>query len=64
MSDSLERRFDPADRAGLTSAARWARWNPPHLLTQAAVQACETAGVPELHDVCPLGALHVLRSNQ
>ena len=43
MSDSLERRFDPADRAGLTSAARWARWNPPHLLTLAGLQPGQTA---------------------
>jgi ubiquinone/menaquinone biosynthesis C-methylase UbiE len=43
MSDSLERRFDPADRAGLTSAARWARWNPPHLLALAGLQPGQTA---------------------
>ena len=43
MSDSLERRFDPGDRASLTSAARWARWNPPHLLTLAGLQPGQTA---------------------
>lgn len=43
MSQSHERRFDPADCASLTSEQRWARWNPPHLLTLAGLQAGQTA---------------------
>ena len=39
-------------------------WLPPGCFTQAAVKACQAAGVPELHDVCPVGALHELRSFQ
>jgi len=36
-------------------------WLPPGCFTQAAVQACQAAGVPELHDVCPGGSLYALR---
>lgn len=43
MSDFLERRFDPADRAGLTSEQRRARWNPSRLLALAGLQPGQTA---------------------
>ena len=38
-----ERRFDPRQRGGLTGDARWARWNPPHLLALAGLRAGHTA---------------------
>lgn len=37
-------------------------WLPPGCFTPAAVDACEAAGVPELHDVCPVGAWHALQA--
>jgi len=43
MKHSHDRRFDPADRAGLTSEQRRARWNPPRLLTLAGLQPGQTA---------------------
>ncbi len=43
MTHSHERRFDAAKRAGLTSAERWVRWNPPHLLELAGLQEGQTA---------------------
>lgn len=43
MSHSHERRFDPADRAGLMDDERRARWNPPHLLAVAGLRAGQTA---------------------
>ena len=43
MKHSHDRRFDPADRAGLTSDARRARWNPSHLLALAGLQPGQTA---------------------
>ena len=36
-------------------------WLPPGCFTPAAVDACQVAGVPELHDVCPVGAWHALQ---
>lgn len=39
-------------------------WLPPGCFTPAAVDACEAAGVPELHDVCPVGAWHALQALQ
>lgn len=32
-------------------------WLPPECFTAAAVDACRRAGVPEIHDVCPVAAL-------
>ena len=32
-------------------------WMPPGCFTDAAVQACQAAGVRELHDICPVSAL-------
>lgn len=39
-------------------------WLPPGCFTPAAVAACQAAGVPELHDVCPVGALRALHMLQ
>ncbi len=36
-------------------------WLPPGCFTEAAVLACQAAGVPVIHDVCPVGALRALR---
>jgi predicted CoA-binding protein len=35
-------------------------WMPPGCFTEAAVQACQAAGVRELHDICPVSALGVM----
>lgn len=39
-------------------------WLPPGCFTPAAMQACQAAGVPVVHDVCPVGALRALRMIQ
>lgn len=39
-------------------------WLPPGCFTPATVQACQDAGVPVLHDVCPVGALRALHMIQ
>ena len=39
-------------------------WLPPGCFTPAAVDACQAAGVPELHDVCPVGTWHALQTLQ
>ena len=39
-------------------------WLPPGCFTPAAVDACQAAGVPELHDVCPVGAWRALQTLQ
>ncbi len=36
-------------------------WMPPGCFTLAAIDACHTAGVRELHDICPVFALGALR---
>ena len=36
-------------------------WLPPGCFTDAAVDACLAAGVPVIHDVCPVGALRALQ---
>ena len=36
------------------------RWMPPVGFKNAAVQACQAAGVGELHDICPISALGAL----
>ena len=36
-------------------------WLPPGCFTEAAVAACQAAGVPVIHDVCPVGALRALQ---
>lgn len=43
MQNSHDRRFDPRHRAGLTDDKRRARWNPPHLLALAGIQAGQIA---------------------
>lgn len=37
-------------------------WLPPGCYTPAAVEACRTAGVRELHEVCPVMALGTLQA--
>jgi predicted CoA-binding protein len=37
-------------------------WLPPGCYTPAAVEACRTAGVHELHDVCPVMAVGTLQA--
>jgi len=39
-------------------------WLPPGCFTPAAVEACQAAGVRELHDICPVLALGSLRAQQ
>ena len=38
-------------------------WLPPGCFTEAAVLACQAAGVRELHDICPVSALGSMCSN-
>ncbi len=39
-------------------------WLPPGCFTEAAVEACQAAGVKELHDVCPVGTWQALQTLQ
>lgn len=39
-------------------------WLPPGCFTPAAVQACQAAGVRELHDICPVFALGALQAER
>lgn len=48
----------------VTAAGARLIWLPPGCFTPAAVQACQDAGIPEIHDVCPVGALSALRTLQ
>jgi uncharacterized protein len=36
-------------------------WLPPGCFTESAVEVCQAAGVPVIHDVCPVGALRALQ---
>lgn len=39
-------------------------WMPPGCFTPAAVEACRSAGIRELHDICPVFATGMLRASQ